>query len=339
MTCVLPAETSVTCTLSYPEMPAPNNTSSSERDIVLGGREKAVVICDCDGRWSMLRLYDIIESYLSAKFVQSFNDIQVQASDIPNAVLQFTPTASHLAKQCLKRAHLFRPASSMSLATTLLALPAYHKGKMPDQELLMVFIDSLSTFYQADRWRIEEAKLASKAKASTNKTETGQPIPPRANLKAMTHITNAIQALQRSHGVITFITNWALVMPDGKSLNNYLYDCNKPFYGQHLLSPYPQPSHSHPQTLHAAGTPTSHPPFTITHHITLPGTEFAILPFPVGTSFADALHDEERRAVVEDQRVMALVRTLKTTPEGNQPNEIALGTFEFVIHDHSIGVD
>lgn len=339
MTCVLPAETSVTCTLSYPEMPAPNNTSSSERDIVLGGREKAVVICDCDGRWSMLRLYDIIESYLSAKFVQSFNDIQVQASDIPNAVLQFTPTASHLAKQCLKRAHLFRPASSMSLATTLLALPAYHKGKMPDQELLMVFIDSLSTFYQADRWRIEEAKLASKAKASTNKTETGQPIPPRADLKAMTHITNAIQALQRSHGVITFITNWALVMPDGKSLNNYIYDRNKPFYGQHLLSPYPQSSHSHPQTLHAAGTPTSHPPFTITHHITLPGTEFAILPFPVGTSFADALHDEERRAVVEDQRVTALVRTLKTTPEGNQPNEIALGTFEFVIHDHSIGVD
>ncbi|KIO25212.1 hypothetical protein M407DRAFT_25436 [Tulasnella calospora MUT 4182] len=340
MTCVLPVEMSITCSLSSSEAPSTTSIFASTRTVQLGGRGKAVVICDCDGRWSMLRLHDIIHSYLSTKFAQNFEVVQGQASNIPNATLQFTPTASEIAKQCLKRAHLFRPTSSMSLATTLLALPTYHQQKMPDQELLMVFIDSISAFHHSDKWVTEEANLA--PRPSTNKTAAGQPLAPRADLKAMTHIIKAIQPLQRSHGVITFITNWALITPDNKSLNNYIYDNNKPFYGQHLLHPYPQPpgsSQSHVQGRHATAVPTGFPPFTVTHHITLPGTEFAILPFPVGTSFADALEDEERRAVVEDQRVTALVRTQQGTPEGDSPNAIVLGSFEFAIRDRNIGVD
>ncbi|KAG9047502.1 hypothetical protein FS837_002087 [Tulasnella sp. UAMH 9824] len=340
MTCVLPVEMSMTCTLSSSGTSATASISTSTRTIWLGGRGKAVVICDCDGRWSMLRLRDIIHSYLSTKFAQAFDEIQAQASNIPNAKLRFTPSASEIAQECLKRAHLFRPTSSMSLATTLLALPTYHQQKMPEQELLMIFIDSISAFHHSDRWIIEEANLASRA--TNSRTAAGQTTAPRADLKAMNHITKAIQALQRSHGVITFIANWALLTTDNKSVNNYIYDNNKPFYGQHLLHPYPPPPGSNPshvQSRHSTAAPTSSPSFTITHHITLPGTEFAILPFPIGTSFADALQDEERRAVVEDQRVTALVRTLKNVPEGESSSEIELGSFEFAIRDHSIGVD
>ncbi|KIO25220.1 hypothetical protein M407DRAFT_25443 [Tulasnella calospora MUT 4182] len=340
MTCVLPVEMSITCTLPSSQAPSAANISYSTRIVWLGGRAKAVVICDCDGRWSMLRLHDIILSYLCTKFAQKFEDVQVQASNIPNATLQFTPTASEIAKQCLKRAHLFRPTSSLSLATTLLALPTYHRQKMPDQELLIVFIDSMSAFHHSDKGRIKEANLTPKPTTST--TGAGQPSAPRADLKAMTHITKAIQCLQRSHGVITLITNWALITPDDKSLNNYVYDSNKPFYGQHLLFPYPPPpgsNQSNIQSHHAATVPASSPPFIITHHITLPGTGFAILPFPIGTSFADTLEDEERRAVVEDQRVTALVRKRKTTPEEDSSSAIAMCSFEFSIRDHSIGVD
>ncbi|KAG8916192.1 hypothetical protein FRC01_003306 [Tulasnella sp. 417] len=340
MTCVLPLEISITCTLPSHDDSVAADASSSTRTVWLGGRGKAVAICDCDGRWSMIRLHDIIHSYLATKFTQAFGNIQAQGPEIPDAALQFTPSTSEIAKQCLKRAHLFRPTSSMSLATTLLALPTYHQQKMPDQELLMVFVDSISAFHHSDKWMIEEANLASRS--ATNRTAAGQPSAPRADLKAMTHITKAIQALQRSHGVITFITNWALVTPDNKSLNNYIYDNNKPFYGQHLLFPYPPPpgsNQSHVPTRHITAGSSSSPPFTITHHISLPGTEFAILPFPFGTSFADALEDGERRAVVEDQRVTALIRTLKTTPAGDSPNAVAVGSFEFAIRDHSIGVD
>ncbi|KAG9019309.1 hypothetical protein FRB90_004022 [Tulasnella sp. 427] len=336
MTCVLPPVASITCTATSQETLASAESSGSSRDIALGGRGKAVMILDCDGRWSMLRLHRIIESLLSVKFSEAFADMQIQLSRIPNLTLLFTPSPADVAKQCLKRAHLFRPTSSMSLATTLLALPAYHKQKMPDQDMLMVFIDSISAFHHADKWAIEEANLASRAKSGANKTA---PVPPRTDLRAMTHITNAIQALQRTHGVITLITNWALITPDGKSVNNYIYDNNRPFYGQHLLAPYPQPpGQVHPHARQVVSVPTNSS-FAVTHHITLPGTEFAILPFPAGTSFADALQDEERRAVVEDQRVTALVRTFRTPTDGSPPTEVAVGSFEFAIQDRSVIVD
>ena len=301
-------------------------------EVMLGGRSKSVVIFDCDGRWRMSRLQSILSSYISNKFAQTFQD---QTSGEMAQDLQLKPSVEEVVTACLRRIHIFRPTSSMSLATTLLALPAYHRKSMWDQEILMLFIDSLSAFYHADRWRADEAKFLSEADAKVS----NEAALPRADLRPMDHVISSLQTLRSSLGIITFITNWALIAPDGKSVNSHPFDNAKPYYGQHLLPPYPHIALSEQE---ASASETT---FQITHHITLPGTESAIAPFPMDITLSDALQDEERRGVAEDGGVTAVVRTQPSrSGDGGGGSEeelraIAVGSFEFAIRGYSIGVE
>lgn len=322
MTCILPQDVQASCAITIEDA----RTETPVRTVLLGGREKAVAIFDCDGRWQMRRLHEILHSYISSKFAQEFENVRNYAEPLTGATLEFKPGVDDVIRVCLQRVHIFRPTSSMSLATTLRSLPNYlQRGDAANQELLMLFIDSISAFHHADKWRAEEAAILAGSTPLQNRGAEVQ----RADLKPMTHILSALQSLQKTLGIVTFITNWALVTSEGKSVNNQKYENSKPFYGQHLLPPYPAiPNHPN-QPAYS---------FAITHHITLPGTEFAILPYPPGTSLADALQDEERRAVVEDSRVTAIIRTPLPDP-GDQTKSIATGSFEFAIRDYSIAID
>lgn len=345
MTCVLPNAVTVSCALDTAAADEPQYSSN----VLLRGRAKCAVVFDCDGRWRMGRLHAILTSYITSKFTRAFAP-DTTAREIP--ALSFTPSVADLVAESLSRVHIFRPTSSLALASTLLSLPIYHREHMPDDEILMVFVDSLSAFHHSDKWRAEQATLADnslrdsagrttpstqRVAASSSSTSSL----PRVDTNAMIHVLNTIQSLRQDLGIITFITNWAMITPDGRSVANLNIEEFAPWLGQHLSPPYPSlPVREHP----TAGA------FAITHHITLPGTAYAVPQFPVGTTFAQALENEQRVSAVEQRKSFALLRTPITVAQrehieadpvlrGKLQDGVAVGSFEFSVRDGFVGVE
>lgn len=356
MTCVLPHRLTVSCAFDGDEKPL------SSSDIILGGRAKSAIVFDCDGRWKMSRLHAIISSYISSKLSQAFTpDAQEnQATSDALRQLVFSPSVSDMVTDSLTRLHIFRPTSSLSLAATLLSLPTYHQQKMQGEEMLMLFIDSLSAFYHADKWKTEQAAVAENSARATQSGakhppaagSTTLPPLPRVDTDAMTHVISTLQHLRRTLGIITFITNWALITPDGRNVVTLQPDVSAPWFGQHLPLPYPSirpPSSSRPADNHLNSSK-----LPITHHITLPGAVYSIPQYSVGVTFEQALDDEERYAAVTERKVLALVRTpvplkkrgdadTQTAEKNSQRGMVrddgfAEGAFEFSIRGSVIGV-
>ncbi|KAG9013821.1 hypothetical protein FRB94_000801 [Tulasnella sp. JGI-2019a] len=347
MTCVLPNHLIVSCTAA-PQESAETITEEppSSAHVLLGGRAKCVAILDCDGRWCMQRLHAILSSYISSKFTRVFAP-DAATQEVPPLV--FDPSVSDLVAESLSRIHIFRPTSSLSLAATLSSLPTYHRRNIPDDEILMVFIDSISAFYHADKWKTEQATFSENSLRNSGKTQTtprGAAEPssslspsafPRVDTNAMTHVVNTIQSLRRSLGIITIITNRALITPEGSSVVNLNVDVSAPWFGQHLSYPYP----SIPKQPRAENTTPD--AFTITHHITLPPTTYAVPQFSLGTTFAQALENSE------EQKFIALIRTPVSTCQQEKleanldlrnkyQDGVAVGSFEFSVRDGFIGV-
>ncbi|KAG8890928.1 hypothetical protein FRB98_002948 [Tulasnella sp. 332] len=347
MTCVLPNSATVSCDLGMQDAAA-NEEPQHSTSVLLGGRAKCAVIFDCDGRWRMGRLHAILTSYITSKFTRAFA-LDTTSQEIPK--LTFQPSIADLVVQSLSRVHIFRPTSSLALASTLFSLPTYHRTNMPDEEILMIFVDSISAFHHSDKWRTEQAMLAENSLRNSTRTPstsrtaaTAQPPSsslPRVDTNAMAHVINTIQMLRQNLGIITFMTNWAMITPEGKSVVNLNIDESAPWFGQHLSSPYPSlPEHPAPSTTG----------FTITHHITLPGTAYAVPQFPVGTAFARALENEERMSAVDHRKSIALLRTPITVTQSNHLEGdpilkskiqygVAVGSFEFSVRDGFVGIE
>jgi len=211
---------------------------------------------------------------------------------------------------------------------------------MPKDEILMLFIDSISAFHHADMWKVEQAALAANSARSTGKIPQKTHLTSSSTLSVhhvdpnpMNHVISTIQSIRRTLGVVTFITNWALITPDSRSVVSLQPDVSAPWFGQHLIPPYP--------SISSVGLQETSHTLPITHHITLPGVEYSIPQFPVGVTFAQALNDVERRTTVEERKIIALVRT-PIQKEGSgveRHSGLASGIFYFSIRDDSIGVE
>ncbi|KZT52512.1 hypothetical protein CALCODRAFT_487086 [Calocera cornea HHB12733] len=167
MTTILPFELAVSLASTGDDAP-----------ILLGGRGKSVVVCDCDNRWDMLRLADHLEHYIQ-KRISLTPDID--ASDIP------PETIPEAVQSALRRLHLFRPTNTLSLAATLQSLPAYHRTKMKDEEISMLMIDSMTAFYWTDRWELERSKASWES-------------------HPMRHVAKALTVLRRDYGIVVWMT-------------------------------------------------------------------------------------------------------------------------------------
>jgi DNA-repair protein XRCC2 len=205
-----------------------------------GGWGKAAVLFDTEGAFDPRKFNDMLLFRVLSRFNASFDDAQLFAA------------------KALHNLHVFRPASSVQLAASVYNLPAYQRAHMPDADIALVAVDSLSAFYWPDRFTAEQLRPLGLPHSST----------------PLYHVLTALQSLRISHNPVTVLTNWALSLAD----NSNGPSGTPIFYKQHLPS-FP----SFPDS--AASLSHGVPSLPLTHHITLYLAPFP--PFHRDTSLPD----------------------------------------------------
>ncbi|KAG9123525.1 hypothetical protein FRC07_014830 [Ceratobasidium sp. 392] len=308
MTCILPYYTSI-------------RAEGSEKafEVLLGGRNKSVVVCDCDARWSLLRLHTIISRYLHERLASAISASQPNEDSEMHGAAS-APVVSEVVSEALKRVHIFRPTSTLSLATTLISIPVYHRSRMSDETIGMLMIDSISSFYWSDRWASEQLEKSSQAPddlpPDVSKTVALQPQPLRSDVNPLQHVLTVVLQLRRSLGMVTFFTNWGLTTLESQLPSSITY------FRQHLRAPYPSPFDSE----------SSRSKFPLMHHITIP--QQGLPPFDVATPLEEAANDQARKELSERLRLHASVRTIAKRP--GEANAVAESEFEFVITNDGV---
>lgn len=253
--------------------------------IVIGGRQKCVVVVDCDGRFSVERTHQLVKSHLSRR-------VHEHAATIP-ALYSAEATQEDVQAEtttALKRLHVFRPTSTTSLAATLLELPLYME-KHCKEELAFILIDDISAFYWQDRFQFEKEPAHARTKL-------------KQQMLPMRNALLALNKLRKSFGPVTFISNWGFPWSGDR-----MPDDNAPFYRQHLNRPYPSPF----PVLAEGATPLPAPikdvaypmqavgsTFEVTHQLALHAPQTK--PIPKDMSFETALRVEAFR-VMEQQEL------------------------------------
>lgn len=232
--CILPVETHI-----------PDSEGNKKIKLDLGGWGKAAVILDNDMRWDILCLDSLLNSYLKPRLCGYLSGEELQKH------------VEELVKESLCRVHVFRPTSSASVAATLLRLPAYHRQHMPSQEIALLCVDSMSSFYWTDRYTLEQRIIGSTSDKS-------------ALIFPMSRILFALQELRLNLGPVIVLTNWGLShLTSSGDIENDSADATQGelehnlLYRQHLY-PFPAPFESPPRLI-----PNAHKMPPITHHITL----------------------------------------------------------------------
>jgi DNA-repair protein XRCC2 len=184
----------------------------------LGGWGKAAVLLDADDTFNMRRFRQLLTSRLTRL-------LPLHLDVIPELI--------HV---LLQNVHVFRPKTSYQLAFSILNLANYHANSLPNTEVGLVAIDSISAFYWQDRLFSEQPR---------------DPASPET-FSGIKHALKALEQFRQSHGPIVVLTNWGL-----KHLSK-----SSPFYRQHLY-----PMHSP----FSANSENSSKPviLPLTHHITL----------------------------------------------------------------------
>lgn len=227
-------------------------------EVFIGGWEKSAIVMNCDGRWSILRFHTLLLSHLA-------NLLGPHVDALPLGT-----TLASIAHECLTRVHLFHPTSYISLACTLVSLPSYHATDIPNSEIGLLLIDSMSSFYWSNR-----------AEGERN---------PR-NPTPFQYALQSLQSFRISHGPVIVVSNWALnPLPaaDGDQKHDPNAYVTSTFFRQHLGRPYPAPFDDPPR---ANPNARLFPP--VNHHITL--THNSIPPLPNGLTLSEVLTENKSR--------------------------------------------
>lgn len=223
-----------------------------------GGWEKAAVLCDTDATFDPLRLRQVL--------VERLRPRNSQAALLSDTVL----------RPVLQRIHVFRPSSPNQLAMTLAHLPNYHSSRLPNDEIGILAIDSLSAFHWSDRFTVEQLRATSDGSTSVT--------------SPLRNVLKAIRRFRDSHRPIILLTNWGLTAIP-----------HTPFFDQHLRS-FPSPfADTPPQAME--------PILPLTHHITL--ARRTAVRLGEGIALEEAAEQERtaRRPVMERGEITGLVRT------------------------------
>jgi len=271
------------------------------RTVPIGGWNKSVIVLDCDGRWNIRRLHDILFTRLNIAFSG--------ANFPPNP--NPPQNASSVAKDSLKHLHIFRPTSSFQLASTIVYLSKYHTEKMPNEEVGLLIVDSISSFYWSDRWQVE----------SSSSKRRFNPIAP---------VLRALQTFRISHGPVVILSNWGLnPLPSGTTPT--------PFFRQHLPPPFPAPLDD---SLRQAPLGQGNI-LPLTKHITLPFPFVAQLQLSEHSRAIDhleeALSDLRRKEVVYKGLIKGYTRIpLTDSPTQQIARRSKCGIFNFRILEHDV---
>lgn len=295
--CILPKEVKV--------MSADGHAEST---VHLGGWYRSVVVFDCEGRWDTRRLHTILVTRLN---------LLCSKTQLPPLPHKSDSTVSLIALESLSRLHVFRPTSSFQLAATLQNLPKYHAEKMQNEEMRLLLVDSISSFYWVDRWQAERS----------DSKKSFRPNP-------LKHVLRCLQDVRRSHGPVIVLTNWGL-NPLSSATSSV---SSTPFFKQHLITPFPAPFDTPPRP--SSGHLDQ---LTLNYHITLPFPFVSQLhPDLIGLDgdlghesgmLARALRDERRQEVVRRGEIGGFVR-IPHVGRGQDGNLI--GRFGFGVLEHDV---
>ncbi|KIJ21644.1 hypothetical protein PAXINDRAFT_104959 [Paxillus involutus ATCC 200175] len=249
--------------------------------VAVGGRGMSAIVYDTDLSFIVQRLRHLLLTRISHLLPLSDESEKEE-----------------IVRQSLVRLHVFRPTSLLQLATSLKNLPLYHASHMPNDEIGVLAIDSMSTFYWGERFSAERMRNVAPEKA---RSMSGLAfIPP------LYHILNAIQSVRLSHGPLIVLTSWALGQDNAASRFGMPYK-------QHL---HPFPTLDVVDLGAKVAKNTDHislaSPFHLMHNISLSSPPPA--PFLPDTPLDDALRQEAqyRKKVVEKGEVFCLVRSSGT---------------------------
>lgn len=182
----------------------------------LHGWDKSAILIDLDHTFDILRFKHLLINRIKAHMPTSDEDLDL------------------LVNILLRKLHVFRPESSVQFAVTAANIPNYHSSSMPKEEIGLVAIDSISSFYWQDRFLGEQPRQGR----------------PAGIEKAL----SSLEQIRQSRGCVIAYTNWGLPSARNAPQNN------TPFYPQHVPQLH-SPFGEEPQV--------SHPILPVTHHMTL----------------------------------------------------------------------
>ncbi|THU91736.1 hypothetical protein K435DRAFT_144658 [Dendrothele bispora CBS 962.96] len=140
-----------------------------------GGRNKAAILYDLNASFDVFRFKRILSSRLR---------LIIGDENLQEAV-----------GHSLKKLHIFYSKSTVDLAVDILHLSYYHTSHLPDSEIGMVAIDSLSTFYWSDRFTSENTR------SHRGRTQLTAPLQ---------SVMAALEAFRHTHGASVVLSTWSL---------------------------------------------------------------------------------------------------------------------------------
>jgi len=188
-------------------------TPPTHHSTSLGGWGKAGIVFDMDHSFHIDRFNRLLLGRLTRLLGGGASDIE------------------SLAQQSLERLRIFRPRSSLQLSVTISHLAEYHFDYLAEEEIGIVAIDSMSTYYWPDRF------VANQMRTGTTSVENGKE--GQSHMPPLRHVLLALESFRRTHSPIIVLTNWGL-----HSASN-----SNPFLYRQHLHPFPAPfPHSKPAT-------------------------------------------------------------------------------------------
>jgi DNA-repair protein XRCC2 len=238
-------------------------TPSEHSTLKSNGWDKAAVIFDTDGTFDIRRFHELLVNRLL---------LVLPTGSTPAGLKTL---AQDLAITVVAKLHIFRPTSSVQLATSLTNLPAYLIAHLPDDEIGFLAIDSISSFYWPDRFTLEQ--ISSSGNTARAKYRAASPLH---------HVLVALQKFRLSHGPVIAVTNWGL-NPVTKPTRD---SAPTTFYKQHL---YPFPAMPKPYQINTSHITEANPAANLSDTSLPPLTHQITLPFVPITPFGpDILLDE-----------------------------------------------
>ncbi|CAG8809628.1 17770_t:CDS:1, partial [Racocetra fulgida] len=160
--------------------------------IELNGRGKGVIFFDLDGKFDIQRLYSMMIYYLHRRVKTTLKeDINLIPSE---------SEIESIAKNALKRIHVFKPNLPESFYATLLDLPKYMKELQQSEsyEFSFLMIDQINTFYWEDKDYDEVGIIANDTWKNNN----------------VHYYVQALKQIIELTGVTVITTNWAITPPE-----------------------------------------------------------------------------------------------------------------------------
>lgn len=158
----------------------------------LQGWGKLAVLLDTDHKFDVQRFSQLLRSRVKRFLPLNSSDVEVAIT------------------MALDLLHVFQPTSSHQLIATIQHLPMYLATNLPDVELGILAVDSITAFYWSDRFILEQARLVNRDSA---------PVRPKNPLNP---VSVALQSFARSHGPLILLSVWDLNLPSKAQVQRHL---------------------------------------------------------------------------------------------------------------------